>query len=190
MSNICEFCLNYESEQNDATKTKESCTNSCFKMDKNEEMMVCSNFALVICPNLSSAVIERFLRKDINFYDNLCDLTSIILSMYSFQNIFKIIFDIEHGKVEFLDLTNSEATYGKYDLKSIEIQKGIVSFEAEEELKYIILGVVESDSLVFIEFEDFDYKYPIRGIFAKPNRFFNKNILSLKMQAFSNQEVW
>lgn len=190
MSNICEFCLNYESEEDNCTKTKELCTNSCFKMNEDEGMMVCSNFVLVICPNLSSAVVERFLRKDINFYDNLCDLTSIILSMYSFQNIFKIIFDIEHGKVEFLDLTNSETTYGKYNLQSIEIQKGIVSFETEEDLRYLILSVVESDSLVFIEFKDFDYKYPIKGIFAKPNRFFNKNVLALKMQAFNNKEVW
>lgn len=190
MSNICEYCLNYESEQDSSIKTKELCTNSCFKMDENEGVMICSNFTLVICPNLSSAIVDRFLKKDINFYDNLCDLTSIILSMYSFQNIFKIIFDIEHGKVEFLDLTNSEMTYGMYDLKSIELQKGVVSFEADKDLRHIILNVVQSDSLVFVEFQDFDYKYPIKGIFAKPNRFFNKNMMALRIQAFNNQEVW
>lgn len=190
MSNICEFCLNYESEKDSSMKTKELCKNSCFTMDENEGMLVCSNFALVICPNLSSAVIERFLRKDIDFYDNLCDLTSIILSMYSYQDIFKIIFDIEHGQVEFIDLTNSQATYGKYNLNSIEIQKGIVTFETESDLRNLILSVVKGDSLVFIEFEDFEYKYPIKGVFAKPNRFFNKNTLALKMHAFSNQEVW
>ena len=191
MSNICEFCLNYESKKkSDTIKNKETCSQACFVLDENESMMICDNFTLVICPTVSSAVVERFLRKDINFYDNLCDLTSIILTMFSYQSIFKIIFDIEHGNVEFVDLTNSQNTYGLYDIQAIELKKGIVSFEAEYELRNLILSVVESDSLVFIEFKDFDYKQPIKGVFARPNRFINKNRLTLMMQSFNGQEVW
>lgn len=191
MNNICDFCLNYEpKKKSDALKTKETCSQACFKLDENEDMMVCENFTLVICPNISSAVVERFLRKDINFYDNLCDLASIILTMFSFQSIFKIIFSIERGKIEFVDLTNSQNTYGVFDIKSIELKKGVVSFESDDELRNLILGVVEPSSLVFIEFEDFDYKHPIKGVFVKPNRFINKNKLSLMMQSFNSQEVW
>lgn len=191
MNNICDFCLNYEpKKKSDSLKTKETCSKACFKLDDNEDMMICENFTLVICPNISSAVVERFLRKDINFYDNLCDLASIILTMFSFQSIFKIIFNIERGKIEFVDLTNSQNTYGTFDIKSIELQKGIVSFESDDELRNLILAIVEPESLVFIEFEDFEYKYPIRGVFAKPNRFINKNKLSLMMQSFNGQEVW
>ena len=110
--------------------------------------------------------------------------------MFSYQNIFKIVFDIERGKIEFVDLTNSQNSYGAFDIKSIELKKGVVSFESDSELRSLILGIVEPDSLVFIEFEDFEYKYPIKGVFAKPNRFFNKNRLALMMQPFSSQEVW
>lgn len=191
MNNICDFCLNYEpKKKSDSLKTKETCSKACFKLDDNEDMMICENFTLVICPSISSAVVERFLRKDINFYDNLCDLASIILTMFSFQSIFKIIFNIERGKIEFVDLTNSQNTYGTFNIKSIELQKGVVSFESDDELRNLILGIVEPDSLVFIEFEDFEYKYPIKGVFTKPNRFINKNKLSLMMQSFNGQEVW
>ena len=191
MNNLCDFCLNYEpKKKTDSVKTKETCSQSCFKMDENEGMMICENFTLVICPNISSAVVERFLRKDINFYDNLCDLASIILTMFSYQSIFKIIFNIEKGIIEFVDLTNSQNTYGFFNIKSIELKKGAVLFESDDELRHLILSVVEPDSLVFIEFNDFDYKYPIKGVFAKPNRFMNKNKLTLMMQSFNGQEVW
>lgn len=191
MNSICDFCLNYETKKKgDVAKTKETCSQACFKMNENEGMMVCENFMLVICPNVSSAVVERFLRKDMDFYDNLCDLASIILAMFSYQSIFKIIFDIEHGKVEFVDLTNSQNTYGIYNIKAIELKKGTVSFEADKELKHLLLSVVEPESLIFIEFEDFEYKYPIKGIFAKPNRFIHKDRLTLIMKAFSGQEGW
>ena len=191
MDNLCDFCLNYEpKKENHTAKTKETCVQACFKMDEEEGVMTCDNFTLVICPNISSAVVERFLRKDINFYDNLCDLTSIILTMFSYQTIFKIVFDIEHGTVEFLDMTNSHNTYGIYDITSIKLEKGVVSFETSEELRNLILSVVESDSLIFIEFKDFEYKHPIRGVFTKPNRFINKERLTLMMQSFSGQEVW
>lgn len=190
MNSICDFCLNYDSEDKGNIKIKEKCSNACFKMNEYEQAMVCDNFALVICPNLSSAVIERFLKKDIDFYDNLCDLTSIILTMFSYQNIFKIIFDIEHKSVEFLDLTNSQNTYGIYNIDCIELYKGVVSFETEPELRHLILNVVEPNSLVFVEFKDFEYKYPIKGTFAKPNRFFNKNRFSLKMESYNKREVW
>ena len=121
MNNLCDFCLNYEpKKKSDSIKSKETCSQSCFKMDENEGMMTCENFTLVICPNISSAVVERFLRKDINFYDNLCDLASIILTMFSYQSIFKIVFSIERGKIEFIDLTNSQNTYGSFDINSPE----------------------------------------------------------------------
>lgn len=191
MSSLCDFCLNYTpKKKGDSIKTKETCTQSCFKMDENENTMICENFTLVICPNISSAVVERFLRKDVNFYDNLCDLTSIVLNMFSYQSVFKIVFNIEKGKIEFIDLTNSQNTYGIFDIKSIELQKGFVSFESTNELRNLILGIVEPDSLIFVEFEDFEYKYPIRGVFTKPNRFLNKNKLTLIMQSFNSQEVW
>lgn len=190
-NNLCDFCLNYESKKkSDTTKSKETCSQACFKMDENEGMMVCENFTLVICPNISSAVVDRFLRKDINFYDNLCDLASIILTMFSYQSIFKIIFDIEYRKVEFIDLTNSQNTYGVFDIKSIALEQGVVSFESDNELRNLILSVVDPNSLVFVEFENFEYKYPIKGLFAKPNRFFNKNQFSLLMTSFNGQEVW
>ena len=64
------------------------------------------------------------------------------------------------------------------------------SFESDNELRNLILGIVEPDSLIFVEFEDFEYKYPIKGVFAKPNRFFNKNRLALMIQSFGGQEVW
>ena len=191
MNNLCDFCLNYEPKKKNSTiKSKDTCTQACFKMDEEEGMMTCDNFTLVICPNVSSAIVERFLRKDINFYDNLCDLTSIILTMFSYQSIFKIVFDIEHGNIEFLDMTNSQNTYGIYDIKSIKLQQGVVSFESSDELRGLILSVVEPDSLVFVEFKDFEHKYPIRGIFAKPNRLINREKLTLMMQSFSGQEVW
>lgn len=191
MNNLCDFCLNYEpKKKSEIIKSKETCSQACFKINENEGMMTCDNFTLVICPNVSSAVVERFLRKDINFYDNLCDLASIILTMFSYQSIFKIVFDIEHGNVEFIDLTNSQNTYGIYDINEIELKKGVVSFETNHELRSLILSVVEPDSLVFVEFKDFDYKYPIRGVFAKPNRFINRDKLTLMMQSFNGQEVW
>lgn len=191
MDNLCDFCLNYEAKnKTDKHKNQETCSQACFRMDDNEGMMICENFTLVLCPNISSAVVERFLRKDINFYDNLCDLASIILTMFSYQTIFKIVFDIEHGNIEFLDMTNSQNTYGTYKIHSFELQKGIVSFETEHELRNLILSVVESESLVFVEFKDFEHKYPIRGVFGRPNRFFNKNRLSLGIQSFNGQEVW
>lgn len=191
MNNLCDFCLNYEPKKKSETiKSKETCSQACFKINENEGMMTCDNFTLVICPNISSAVVERFLRKDINFYDNLCDLASIILTMFSYQSIFKIVFDIEHGNVEFIDLTNSQNTYGIYDINEIELKKGVVSFKTNHELRSLILSVVEPDSLVFVEFKDFDYKYPIRGVFEKPNRFINRDKLTLMMQSFNGQEVW
>lgn len=191
MNNICDFCLNYEPrKKSDSVKSKETCSQACFKIDENEGMMTCENFTLVICPDISSAVVERFLKKDINFYDNLCDLSSMILTMFSYQSIFKIVFSIEHGKIEFIDLTNSQNTYGSFDINSIELKKGVVSFESDNELRNLILGVVEPDSLIFVEFEDFEYKHPIKGVFAKPNRFFNKNRLALAIQSFGGQEVW
>ena len=191
MNNLCDFCLNYEpKKKSDIIKSKETCSQACFQINEDEGMMTCDNFTLVICPNVSSAVVERFLRKDINFYDNLCDLASIILTMFSYQSIFKIVFDIEHGNVEFIDLTNSQNTYGIYDINEIELKKGIVSFKTNHELRSLILSVVEPDSLVFVEFKDFDYKYPIKGVFAKPNRFINRDKLTLMMQSFNGQEVW
>ena len=191
MSSICDFCLNYEAKKKGTSiKSKETCSQACFKMNENEGMMICENFMLVICPNVSSAVVERFLRKDIDFYENLCDLASIILGMFSYQSIFKIVFDIEHGQIEFIDLTNSQNTYGLYNIKAIKLQKGMVSFDADKELKHLILSVVEPDSLVFIEFKDFEYKYPIKGVFTKPNRFIHKNTLTLFMKPFNGQEGW
>ena len=89
MNNICDYCLNYEAKKkSDSIKSKETCSNACFSLNKDENQMTCEKFTLVICPNISSAVVERFLKKDINFYDNLCDLASIILTMFSYQTIF------------------------------------------------------------------------------------------------------
>lgn len=191
MDNICNYCLNYEPKtKKNSTKNKESCSQACFKMSEQEGMMVCENFTLVICPDVSSAVIERFLRKNMNFYDNLCYLASMILSIYAYQSVFKIIFDIENGKIEFVDLTNAQNTYGIYDIKTIELRKGVVSFETDKELKHLLLSVIEPDSLIFVEFKDFAYKYPIKGVFAKPNRFIDKNTLSLMLKSFGGQEVW
>ena len=191
MSNVCEYCLNYESKnKKSSVKSQETCSQACFKMDANEGMMVCENFTLVICPDVSSAMVERFLRKDINFYDNLCYLASMILTMFSYQSIFKVIFDIEHGKLEFIDLTNSQNTYGAYDIKTIELKKGMVTFETNSELRHLLLSVVEPESLIFVEFKDFEYKYPIKGIFAKPNRFIDKNTLTLMLKSFNQEEVW
>lgn len=191
MYNVCDFCLNYESKNSDMDKkTEDTCSNSCFKMNKDEGDIICENFDLVLCPDVSYSVIKRFLKQDINFYDNLCDLISIILTMFSYQTIFKIVFDIEHGLIEFLDLTNSQNSYGVFDLTDIELKKGEISFVAESEFRQIVLGVVEPDSLIFVEIKDFEHKYPIRGVFCKPNRFFNKDKLALKVQSFVGQEVW
>lgn len=191
MNNICQYCLNYESKKkNQEHKNRETCLNQSFVMSANENEMICENFMLVISPNVSSAVVERFLRKDINFYDNLCDLASIILTMFSYQTIFKIVFDIEHGLVELIDMTNSSNSYGTFMIESIQLTKGCVSFKSDSDFVQLVLGVIEPESLIFVEFKDFDYKYPIKGTFAKPHRFFNKNELSLFIQSFDGQEVW
>lgn len=182
MTNICDYCLNYESESEDAIKSEQTCSQACMSFDQNENEMVCENFALVICPIISSAVIERFLKKNVDFYDSLCDLASLILTIFSYQNVFKIIFDIENGSVELINMTGSESSYGKFKIKSIQLQQGLVSFEAEPDCKNIIFSVIDPDSLVFVDFEDFDHEFPIQGTFAKPNRFFNKDRISLFMQ--------
>lgn len=183
---VCDFCLNYTSQgDEEELKTRDACSQACFEMDVNEEALICKNFSLVLCPDVSSAVIERFLKKDIDFYNHLCDLISMTLIMFSYQTIFKVIFDIEHSTVEFVDLTSSQSTYGLFKMKSIEIKENIVSFETEDELKDIIFSVVEPESIVFVEFSDFDHQYPIKGIFAKKNRFFNKNQISLFMTQYN-----
>lgn len=191
MNNICDYCLNYEAKKkSDSIKSKETCSNACFSLNKDENQMTCEKFTLVICPNISSAVVERFLKKDINFYDNLCDLASIILTMFSYQTIFKIVFDIEHGKIELIDMTNSGNTYGLFNIKSIQLEKGLVQFESDSEFRQLVLSIIDPESLVFIEFKDFDYQYPIKGVFAKPNRFISKDKLTLMIQSFNGQEVW
>lgn len=192
MNNVCSYCLNYEpKKKKDANiKTQENCSHACFSLNKDEKIMVCQNFSFVIAPAISSAVVERYLKKDINFYDNLCDLASIILTMFSFQTIFKIVFDIEHGEVELIDISNSSNTYGTFHFDSIELKKGYLMFEANDEFRSLILGVIEENSLIFVEIKDFDHQYPIKGTFMRPNRFIKKNRLTLGIQSFSGQEVW
>ena len=79
------------------------------------------------------------VQKNVDFYDSLCDLTSLILTIFSYQNVFKVVFNIEHGSIELINMTGSENSYGKFKIKSIELQQGIVSFEAEPDFKNIIL---------------------------------------------------
>lgn len=189
MTNICDFCLNYESDIESDYKTREFCSQACFYMDDDEGEMVCKNFALVICPCLSSAIVERFIKRDANFYETLCDLTSLILTIFSYQTIFKIKFDIEHGSVELFDLTTSH-TYGNFKLNSIELEKGFVTFETDYEFRTIISSIIEPTSLIFVEFEDFENDKVIRGVFTKLNRFINRNKITLLIQEFSGLEVW